>query len=157
MGTLRLEAGQHPPAQSRRERLAQQGEQRRHQIIDRGLGYHAALHGCVRIIDREEAGRRGGGSIERLLQRAQPDARAGWQLRADVGGGRVWLSTLEQPLDAATASPAGFFAIYDPHTPVEGRVVAEATIYDLVPTLLTLLGEPLAPRLRGRVLPGFER
>ena len=55
------------------------------------------------------------------------------------------------------ASPAGFFAIYDPHTPVEGRVVAEATIYDLVPTLLTLLGEPLAPRLRGRVLPGFER
>jgi predicted AlkP superfamily phosphohydrolase/phosphomutase len=81
----------------------------------------------------------------------------GWRPSNVVGYGRPWVSAREAAIEAATESPSGFVAIYDPHHPQEGRELGEATIYDIVPTLLALLGEPVAPRLRGRVLPEFTR
>jgi len=80
----------------------------------------------------------------------------GWRPTASVGYGKTWTSTRETAMDAACESPAGFFVVYDPHNLGGGRVLEEAAIYDIVPTLLALLGEPSPPRSRGRVLPGFE-
>jgi predicted AlkP superfamily phosphohydrolase/phosphomutase len=95
-------------------------------------------------------------------------ARPSWRPSAIVGRGPAWSGIRDAPLDAACESPAGFFVIYDPHDPsaalsAGSREVADqapgkeheltgTTIYDIAPTLLSLLGQPIAPRLRGNVL-----
>ena len=55
-------------------------------------------------------------------------------------------------MDAACDSPSGLFVIYDPHNLGHGRELIGATIYDIVPTILTLLDQPIPARLRGRAL-----
>jgi arylsulfatase A-like enzyme len=58
-------------------------------------------------------------------------------------------------MDAASETSQGFLVIYDPHNLGGGRQIDEATIYDVVPTLLNLLGQPVPARLRGKVIPAF--
>lgn len=82
-------------------------------------------------------------------------ARPGWRADASVGHRRAWVSTREAAMDAAYESPSGFFVIYDPHGQGKQVELDEASIYDLAPTLLALLGEPVAARLRGRAIPGL--
>ena len=55
-------------------------------------------------------------------------------------------------MDAACELSSGLFVIYDPHNPSGGHELTGATIYDIVPTLLALLGQPIPARLRGRAL-----
>jgi predicted AlkP superfamily phosphohydrolase/phosphomutase len=78
--------------------------------------------------------------------------RPGWRPSALVGRGSPWVHTEAASMDSACESPSGLFVIYDPHNLGGGRELAGATIYDIVPTLLTLLGQPIPPRLRGRAL-----
>jgi predicted AlkP superfamily phosphohydrolase/phosphomutase len=78
--------------------------------------------------------------------------RPGWRTSPLVGRGATWISTNAAPMDAACESPTGFFVVYDPGNLGGGRELESATIYDIVPTLLALLGQPIPPRLRGRAL-----
>jgi predicted AlkP superfamily phosphohydrolase/phosphomutase len=78
--------------------------------------------------------------------------RPGWRPSALIGRGSPWVLTEAVPIDAACESPSGLFVIYDPHNLGGGRDLAGATIYDIVPTLLALLGQPIPARLRGRAL-----
>ena len=55
-------------------------------------------------------------------------------------------------MDAACESSSGLFVIYDPHNLSDRHELTGATIYDIVPTLLALLGQPIPSRLRGRAL-----
>ncbi len=81
--------------------------------------------------------------------------RPGWRTTAIVGRGGVWADTRAAALDAAYEMPQGFLVIYDPRNLGGGRRIDEATIYDVAPTLLTLLGQPVPPRLHGQVIAGF--
>lgn len=76
----------------------------------------------------------------------------GWRPSALIRHEPAWVSTVAAPMDAACESPSGLFVIYDPHNLGGGRDLAGATIYDIVPTLLALLDQPIPARLRGRVL-----
>jgi predicted AlkP superfamily phosphohydrolase/phosphomutase len=78
--------------------------------------------------------------------------RPGWRPTALTGRGAPWADTLTAPMDAACESPIGLFTIYDPYNLGGGRELAGATIYDMVPTMLALLGQPIPARLRGRAL-----
>lgn len=82
-------------------------------------------------------------------------ARPGWRTTALVGQGAVWLDTRAARMDAASETSQGFLVIYDPHNLGGGRQIDDATVYDVVPTLLNLLGLPIPARLRGKVIPGF--
>jgi arylsulfatase A-like enzyme len=55
-------------------------------------------------------------------------------------------------MDSACESPTGFFIIYDPRNLGGGQELEAATLYDIAPTLLALLDQPIPPRLRGRAL-----
>jgi predicted AlkP superfamily phosphohydrolase/phosphomutase len=77
---------------------------------------------------------------------------AGWRPSALIGRGSPWVHTGAAPMDAACESSSGLFVIYDPHNPSGGHELAGATIYDIVPTLLALVGQPIPARLRGRAL-----
>ena len=76
----------------------------------------------------------------------------GWRPSALIGRGAPWVHTGAAPMDAACESSSGLFVIYDPHNSSGGHELSGATIYDIVPTLLTLLGQPIPARLRGRAL-----
>jgi predicted AlkP superfamily phosphohydrolase/phosphomutase len=87
--------------------------------------------------------------------------RPGWRPSSVARRGQIWTTTHTADLDAACESPRGFAVVYDPLSAIHAppapdgdgdRELGEATIYDLVPTLLALMGEPAAPRLRGRAL-----
>lgn len=78
--------------------------------------------------------------------------RPGWRPSALIGRGSPWVHTGAVPMDAACESSSGLFVIYDPHNSSGGHELSGATIYDIVPTLLTLLGQPIPARLRGRAL-----
>jgi predicted AlkP superfamily phosphohydrolase/phosphomutase len=78
--------------------------------------------------------------------------RPGWRPSALIGRGSPWVHTGAVPMDAACESSSGLFVIYDPHNLSDGRELTGATIYDIVPTLLALLGQPIPARLRGRAL-----
>jgi predicted AlkP superfamily phosphohydrolase/phosphomutase len=78
--------------------------------------------------------------------------RPGWRPSALIGRGSAWIHTGAVPMDAACESSSGLFVIYDPHNHSDGRELTDATIYDIVPTLLTLLGQSIPSRLRGRAL-----
>jgi predicted AlkP superfamily phosphohydrolase/phosphomutase len=76
----------------------------------------------------------------------------GWRPSALVGHASPWVHTGAVPMDAACESSSGLMVIYDPHSPSDGQELTGATIYDIVPTLLALLGQPIPSRLRGRAL-----
>jgi predicted AlkP superfamily phosphohydrolase/phosphomutase len=91
------------------------------------------------------------------VRSAAPDlltvcAQPGWRTSALIGRGSPWVHTGAALMDAACESPSGLFVIYDPHNLSGGHELAGATIYDIVPTLLALLGQPIPARLRGRAL-----
>jgi predicted AlkP superfamily phosphohydrolase/phosphomutase len=94
-------------------------------------------------------------------QGAPPDliaacARPGWRTTAAVGLG-VWAESRagEPLLDAACETPDGFLLVYDPRNLGGGRQLDDATIYDIVPTLLALFGQPIPARMRGQVISGL--
>jgi predicted AlkP superfamily phosphohydrolase/phosphomutase len=89
-------------------------------------------------------------------------ARPGWRTTATVGRGDVWVRTRADErqdaagrLDAAYETSDGFLLVYDPRNLGGGRQLDDATIYDVVPTLLALFGLPAPARLRGQVIPGL--
>src|SRR6266540_859573 len=67
-----LKPWQHAPARPWRRRFAEQCEQGRHDIVDRGLLQHAPAAEVVWIVDDEKAGRRLARGVHRRLTRAGP-------------------------------------------------------------------------------------
>jgi predicted AlkP superfamily phosphohydrolase/phosphomutase len=87
--------------------------------------------------------------------------RPGWRTSAAVGRG-IWAESRAGQhqgsaarLDAAYETPDGFLLVYDPRNLGGGRQLDDATIYDIVPTLLALFGQPIPARMRGHVIPGL--
>lgn len=78
--------------------------------------------------------------------------RPGWRPTAALGRGGIWVDAHHAPLDTAFESSSGLLILYDPRNLGGGRRLAEATIYDIVPTLLAVLGQPIPARLGGRAL-----
>jgi predicted AlkP superfamily phosphohydrolase/phosphomutase len=89
-------------------------------------------------------------------------AQPGWRTTATVGLGSV-LMPMRASLyrDGATGhemaceTPDGFLMVYDTRNLGGGRQLDDATIYDIVPTLLALFGQPIPARMRGHVIPGL--
>jgi predicted AlkP superfamily phosphohydrolase/phosphomutase len=99
-------------------------------------------------------------SLYAATQGVAPDliaicARPGWRTTATVGTGSVWVGAREARLDAACETPDGFLVLYDPRNLGGGRQLDEATIYDIAPTLLELLAQPIPSRLRGTAIAGL--
>jgi arylsulfatase A-like enzyme len=63
----------------------------------------------------------------------------------------LWHTVHTAALDAAYESPRGLFVLYDPQHPGGGREIRNATLYDVMPTLLALFGIT-PPRTRGKAL-----
>jgi predicted AlkP superfamily phosphohydrolase/phosphomutase len=87
--------------------------------------------------------------------------RPGWRTTAAVGRG-IWIESRAGQhqgsaarLDAAYETPDGFLLVYDPRNLGGGRQLDDATIYDIVPTLLALFGQPIPARMRGHAIPGL--
>lgn len=78
-------------------------------------------------------------------------ARPGWRTNALVGHPDLWHTVHTAALDAAYESPRGLFVLYDPQHPGGGREIRNATLYDVMPTLLALFGIT-PPRTRGKAL-----
>jgi predicted AlkP superfamily phosphohydrolase/phosphomutase len=78
--------------------------------------------------------------------------RPGWRPTAALGYGETWIGALDARLEAACESPSGFLALHDPQNRDNKGQLTEATIYDIVPTLLAALEQPIPARLRGRPL-----
>lgn len=74
----------------------------------------------------------------------------GWRTTSHIGYGRIWLDTHTARLEGACETSTGFMIVYDPHSRDGGREIHGATIYDVVPSLLTRLGQPVPARLQGR-------
>jgi predicted AlkP superfamily phosphohydrolase/phosphomutase len=88
-------------------------------------------------------------------------ARSGWRTTAAVGQG-VWSESRAGEdhdsaarMDAACETSDGFLLVYDPRNLGGGRQLDDATIYDIVPTLLALFGQPIPARMSGHVIPGL--
>ena len=89
-------------------------------------------------------------------------AQPGWRTTAAVGLGSVLMPMrASQHQDGATGremaceTPDGFLLVYDTHNLGGGRQLDDATIYDIVPTLLALFSQPIPARMRGHVIPGL--
>jgi predicted AlkP superfamily phosphohydrolase/phosphomutase len=99
-------------------------------------------------------------SLYAATQGVAPDliaicARPGWRTTTTIGAGSVWVGAAETRLDAACETADGFLVVYDPRNLGGGRQLDEATIYDIAPTLLQLLAQPIPSRLRGTVIAGL--
>jgi predicted AlkP superfamily phosphohydrolase/phosphomutase len=78
---------------------------------------------------------------------------AGWRISPLLSPGSLWLQAGTHSIDAAYPSSEGFMLLYDPIHNRGGLQLPNASVYDIVPTLLSLLNIPLPTRLRGRVIP----
>lgn len=82
-------------------------------------------------------------------------AQPGWRTTANLGSG-VWSSAMQDQPDTACETPDGFLIVYDPRSLGGGRQLDDTSIYDIMPTLLALFGQPIPTRLRGQSIPGLQ-
>jgi predicted AlkP superfamily phosphohydrolase/phosphomutase len=89
-------------------------------------------------------------------------AQPGWRTTAAVGLGSVLMPMRasrhqDGPTGRETACETsdGFLLVYDTRNLGGGRQLDDASIYDVVPTLLALFGQPIPTRMRGRIIPGL--
>jgi predicted AlkP superfamily phosphohydrolase/phosphomutase len=77
-----------------------------------------------------------------------------WRSAGKVGGGAVHLFENDTGPDDANHDPDGLFILTGPQVPVEarGRELKDVSLYDVLPTLLTLYGLPVPEGLVGRAL-----
>jgi predicted AlkP superfamily phosphohydrolase/phosphomutase len=71
-----------------------------------------------------------------------------WRSVSAVGTGRIWLEENDKGADNANHARAGMYALFVPGRPPGGR--QDASILDVAPTLLSLLGLESEPGLSGR-------
>ncbi|HEX5689299.1 MAG TPA: alkaline phosphatase family protein [Roseiflexaceae bacterium] len=129
-----------------------QAEQVRTRLVERLRALHSPDARPALDVYRPEA-------LFSVRQGVAPDlfvtcALPGWRTTATVGSGGVWHGVTADG-DAAIDTSNGFLLVYDPRNPAGGRTLDDASIYDVVPTLLTLCNQPIPARLRGQIIPGL--
>ena len=73
-----------------------------------------------------------------------------WRSVGSLGLRTVWTFENDIGPDDANHSQFGLFILHDPARPGGGRQLADQRIYDVAPTLLGWLGQPIPDGLRGR-------
>ena len=73
-----------------------------------------------------------------------------WRSVGSLGLRTVWTFENDIGPDDANHGQHGIFIVHDPERPGGGRLHADQQIYDVAPTLLEWLGQPLPEGLRGR-------
>jgi predicted AlkP superfamily phosphohydrolase/phosphomutase len=76
----------------------------------------------------------------------------GWRSVGSVGLDSTWTFENDTGPDDANHAQFGIFILYDPHNPGGGRQIDGLKIYDVAPTVLTMLGQPAPQGIRGKVL-----
>jgi len=75
-----------------------------------------------------------------------------WRAVGSLGLNAVWTFETDMGPDDANHAQHGLFVLYDPRQPGGGQQLDVLKIYDVAPTLLTLLGQPVPTGIRGRVI-----
>ncbi len=75
-----------------------------------------------------------------------------WRVAGAVGGGRVVVRDDDSAADDVGHHPDGVFIMAGPGAPARGTVLEDLAIYDVGPTLLHLLDQPVPADMRGRVV-----
>jgi predicted AlkP superfamily phosphohydrolase/phosphomutase len=99
-------------------------------------------------------------TLYRATQGVAPDlivacTQPGWRATARIGQGGIWVRARAARLESACETPEGFLILYDPRNLGGGRQIDDLRVYDIVPTLLSMLGQPVPARLGGDVLTGL--
>jgi predicted AlkP superfamily phosphohydrolase/phosphomutase len=82
----------------------------------------------------------------------------GWRSVGSVGLDSIWTFENDTGPDDANHAQHGIFIAHDPRSPAGGRELNDLSIYDVAPTILTLLGYQAPAGLRGRPIDvGAER
>ena len=75
-----------------------------------------------------------------------------WRSVGSVGFDSIWTFENDTGPDEANHAQEGIFIYHDPMNPLGGRELGTVDIYDITPTLLTLLGHAVPDGLRGKVM-----
>ena len=95
--------------------------------------------------------------VYRQVQNVPPDlivyfGNLDWRSVGSVGLKSVWTFENDTGPDDANHAQHGIFVLHDPAAPAGGTDLGTVPIYDVGPTLLTLLGHELPGGIRGRAL-----
>ncbi len=74
-----------------------------------------------------------------------------WRSVGSVGGRELYTFENDTGPDDANHAQHGIFIFHDPRNPRHGQRIADISIYDIAPTLLARLGQPIAPDMIGKV------
>lgn len=74
-----------------------------------------------------------------------------WRSVGSVGSGTIYTFENDTGPDDANHAQYGIFILYDPCHPGGGRYLDPISIYDIAPTLLHLLGQPIPSAMIGKV------
>jgi len=75
-----------------------------------------------------------------------------WRSVGSVGLRSAWTFENDTGPDDANHSQHGIFVLHDPLAPAHGQDLGTVSIYDVAPTLLGLLGQPVPDGIRGHAL-----
>jgi ATP sulfurylase len=75
-----------------------------------------------------------------------------WRSVGSVGHDAIWTFENDTGPDDANHAQYGIFILYDPRNPGGGKHVEGLQIYDVAPTLLKLLDQPIPDGIRGKVM-----
>lgn len=73
-----------------------------------------------------------------------------WRSVGSLGLGSIWTFENDTGPDDANHAQYGIFILYDPRNPGGGKQLEGLKIYDVAPTLLTLLGHSAPAGIRGK-------
>lgn len=74
-----------------------------------------------------------------------------WRSVGSVGTHQLYTFDNDTGPDDANHSQYGIFILYDPRKPGHGRRVSDISIYDIAPTLLDRVGQPIPPEMIGKI------
>jgi predicted AlkP superfamily phosphohydrolase/phosphomutase len=75
-----------------------------------------------------------------------------WRSVGSVGLDSVWTFENDTGPDDANHAQHGIFILFDPHNPGGGKQLDGLKIYDVAPTILTLLEQPAPVGIRGKTM-----
>jgi ATP sulfurylase len=75
-----------------------------------------------------------------------------WRSVGSVGHQSIWTFENDTGPDDANHAQHGIFILYDPRSPGNGKRLEGLKIYDVAPTVLTMLGQPAPEGIRGKVI-----
>jgi predicted AlkP superfamily phosphohydrolase/phosphomutase len=76
----------------------------------------------------------------------------GWRSVGSMGHNSIWTFENDTGPDDANHAQHGIFILYDPRNPGGGKQLDDLKIYDIAPTVLTMLGQPVPEGIRGKAI-----